>query len=73
MECPVSGCTTHHSIEYVMCGRCWKQVSSDLKAAVYRAWNARKRFPGDERRVAEHENAKRLAVAHVERRRGLRS
>lgn len=72
-ECPVAGCTRHHPIEHVMCVRCWKSVPRDLRAAVYRAWERRKRFPGDTARVAEHEDAKRRAIQAVERRNARRA
>jgi hypothetical protein len=67
-ECPVDGCDGRHGIEYVMCGRCWRIVSRALQSRVYRAWDRRKRFHGDETAVAEHEAAKRDAIAYVERR-----
>lgn len=65
-ECP-TGCGERHSIEYVMCRRCWSKVPREIQSRVYRAWGARRRFPGDERKIAEHESAKRQAIAFVQR------
>jgi len=67
MDCPVNGCTAQHSIEHVMCARCWRKVPRDAARRVYRAWGDRRRFPGDQRRIEEHEQAKAAAIAAVER------
>lgn len=66
-DCPVDGCGNSHRIEHVMCGRCWARVPREMKARIHRAWGARKRFHGDERKVNEHEQAKDAAIAWVAR------
>jgi hypothetical protein len=69
MTCPVDGCTASHPIEHVMCRTCWRLVPRNLRGPIWRAWERRQRFPGDQAAVAEHEDAKRRAIEYVSRRR----
>jgi hypothetical protein len=64
-DCPVEGCDRSHSIEHVTCGPCWRRVPRDIQKRVYATWHSRRRYPNDERVVAEHEAAKDAAIAFV--------
>jgi hypothetical protein len=60
-RCP-GGCGRPRPIDMVMCRACWAKVPASLQRAVYRAWDARLKHPGDRAKVAAHEAAKAAAI-----------
>lgn len=66
-ECPVDGCSNVHSLQHVMCRRCWRIVPRELATRIYRAWETRQRWPSESSR-REHQAAKDDAIRFVSKR-----